>query len=48
MATLICNDTIEYITKTINILHKIKHIRSTTEKIYNPIKKELNDEYNPW
>ena len=43
METLICNDTIEYIMKTIDFLWKIKHIRPTTEKIYNSIRKEFND-----
>ena len=43
METLICNDTIEYIMKTIDFLRKVKHIRPTTEKIYNSIRKELND-----
>ena len=44
MATLTCNDTIEYIMKTIDFLRKVKHIRPKTEKIYNSIRKELNDE----
>ena len=44
MATLVCNDTIEYIMKTIDFLQKLKHIRPTTEEIYNSIRKELNDE----
>ena len=43
METLICNDTIEYIMKTIDFLQKVKHVRQTTEKIYNSIRKELND-----
>ena len=43
METLICNDTIEYIMKTIDFLQKVKHIRPTMEKIYNSIRKELND-----
>ena len=43
METLICNDTIEYIMKTIDFLRKVKHIRPTTEKIYNAVRKELND-----
>ena len=43
METLICNGTIEYIMKTIDFLLKIKHIRPTTKKIYNSIRKELND-----
>ena len=43
METLICNDTIEYIMKTIDFLRKVKHVRPTTEKIYNSIRKELND-----
>ena len=29
--------------KTIDFLRKVKHIRPTTEKIYNSIRKELND-----
>ena len=29
--------------KTIDFLRKVKHIRQTTEKIYNSIRKELND-----
>ena len=44
MTTLICNDTIEYIMKTVDFLLKVKHIRPTREKIYNSIWKELNDE----
>ena len=43
METLICNDTIECIMKTIDFLRKVKHIRPITEKIYNSIRKELND-----
>ena len=43
METLICNDTIEYIMKTIDFLQKVKHVRPTAEKIYNSIRKELND-----
>ena len=43
METLICNDTIEYIMKTIDFLPKVKHVRPTTEKIYNSITKELDD-----
>ena len=43
METLICNDTIEYIMKTIDFLRKVKHVRPTTDKIYNSIRKELND-----
>ena len=43
MVTLICNDTIEYIMKAIDFLRKVKHVRPTTEKIYNSIRKELND-----
>ena len=43
METLICSDTIEYIMKTIDFLRKVKHVRPTTEKIYNSIRKELND-----
>ena len=43
METLICNDTIEYIMKTIDFLRKVKHVRPTPEKIYNSIRKELND-----
>ena len=43
METLICNDTIEYIMKIIDFLRQVKHIRPTTEKIYNSIRKELND-----
>ena len=43
MESLICNNTIEYIMKTIDFLRKVKHIRPTTEKIYNSIRKELND-----
>ena len=43
METLICNDTIEYIMKTIDFPRKVKHIRQTTEKIYNSKRKELND-----
>ena len=45
METLICNDTIEYIMKTIDFLRKAKHIRPTTEKIYNSIRKELSDKF---
>ena len=30
--------------KTNNFLWEVKHIRPTTEKIYDSIKKELNDE----
>ena len=44
MAALTCNDTIEYIMKAIDFLRKVKHIRPKTEKIYNSIRKELNDE----
>ena len=44
MKTLICNYTIEYIMKSIDLLQKVKHIRPTTEEIYNSIRKELNDE----
>ena len=40
---LICNDTIEYIMKTTDFLRKVKHIRPTTEKIYNSIRKKLSD-----
>ena len=43
METLICNYTIEYIMKSIDLLQKVKHIRPTTEEIYNLIRKELND-----
>ena len=43
METLICNDTIEYIMKNIDFLRKVKHVRPTTDKIYNSIRKELND-----
>ena len=43
METLIYNDTIEYIMKSIDFPWKVKHIRPTTEKIYNSIRKELND-----
>ena len=43
METLICNDTIEYIMETIDSLRKVKHVRPTTDKIYNSIRKELND-----
>ena len=43
METLICNDTIEYIMKTIDFLQKVKHIRPTTEQIRNSIRKELSD-----
>ena len=43
METLICNDTIEYITKAIHFLRKVKHIRPTAEKIYNSIRKETDD-----
>ena len=32
--------------KTIDFLRKVKHIRPTIEKIYNSIRKELNDELN--
>ena len=46
METLICNDTIEYIMKTIDFLRKVKHIRPTIEKIFNSIRKELNDKYD--
>ena len=42
METLICNNTIEYIMKTTDFPRKVKHIRPTTEKIYNSIRKELN------
>ena len=44
MATLICNDTVECIMRIIDFLLKVKHVRPTAEKIYAPIKKELNDE----
>ena len=44
MATLVCNDTIEYIMKTIDFLRKLKRIRPSTEEIHNSIRKELNDE----
>ena len=40
METLICNNTIEYIIQTIDFLRKVK---PTTEKIYNSIRKEVND-----
>ena len=45
MKTLIYNDTIEYIMQTIDFLRKVKvkHVRPTTEKIYNSIRKELNN-----
>ena len=43
METLICNNTIEYIMKTTDFLRKVKHIRPTTEKIYNSIRKKLSD-----
>ena len=43
METLICNYTIEYIMKTIDFLWKVKYIRPTSEKIYNSIRKEIND-----
>ena len=43
METLTCNDTIKYIMKTIDFLRKVKHVGPTTEKIYNSIRKELND-----
>ena len=43
METPICHDTIEYTTKTIDSLRKVNHIRPTAEKIYNSIRKELND-----
>ena len=43
METLICNNTFEYIIQTIDFLRKVKHIRPTTEKIYNSIRKEVND-----
>ena len=46
METLTCNDTIEYIMKTIDFLQKVKHVTPTTEKIYNPIRKKLNDNIN--
>ena len=46
METLICNDTIKCNMKTIDFLRKVKHIRPTIEKIYNSIRKELNDELN--
>ena len=46
METLICNDTIKCNMKTIDFLWKVKHIRPTIEKIYNSIRKELNDELN--
>ena len=29
--------------KTIDFLRKVKHIRPITEKIYNSMRKELND-----
>ena len=32
--------------KTIDFLRKVKHIRLKIEKIYNSIRKELNDELN--
>ena len=44
MATLICNDTVECIMRIIDFLRKVKHVRPTAEKIYTPIKKELNYE----
>ena len=40
METLICNNAIEYIIQTIDFLRKVK---PTTEKIYNSIRKEVND-----
>ena len=43
MATLICSDTIEYVMKTIDFLRKVKHIKPTTEKIYNSIRKKFNE-----
>ena len=46
METLTCNDNIEYIMKTIDFLRKVKHIRPTIEKIFNSIRKELNDKYD--
>ena len=44
MEILICNGTIEYIMKTVDFRRKVNHIRPTTEKIYNSIRKELNDQ----
>ena len=44
MAIHICNDTVECIIRIIDFLRKVKHVRPTAEKIYTPIKKELNDE----
>ena len=41
MKTLICNDTIECIMKTIDFLWKVKDIRPTSKKIYNSITEEL-------
>ena len=35
MAVLICKNTIEYIMQTIDFLLQVKHIRPTTETIYN-------------
>ena len=46
METRICNDAIEYIMKTIDFPRKLKHIRPTTEEVYNSIRKELNDKLN--
>ena len=43
METLICNDTVDNIMKTIDFLRKVKHIRPTTEKIYTSVRKELNN-----
>ena len=43
METLICNDTTEYIMKNIDFMRKVKQVRPTTDKIYNSIRKELND-----
>ena len=40
METLICNNAIEYIIQTIDFLRKVK---PTPEKIYNSIRKEVND-----
>ena len=44
MATLVCNDTIEYMMKTIDFLRKLKHNRPTTEEICNSIRQEFSDE----
>ena len=43
MEIVICNDTIEYIMKNIDFLRKVKCVRPATDKIYNSIRKELND-----